>query len=197
MSSSAATASAFSIFAITWAVEPDASISVFSACDVGRRADERERDEVDAERRARTRGRRCPCASATGSAAARPGRLTPLCELTVAADEDLAARRGRGRPRRRAAGRRRRRSARRARAGGPSRARPARPGGRRPARRPRPAIVTSSPRSSSTGAASSPMRSFGPCRSAISATGRPTSSCASRIALAPRRRGRRACRARS
>ena len=30
--------------------------------DVGGRADERERDEVDAESRARTRGRRCPCA---------------------------------------------------------------------------------------------------------------------------------------
>ena len=33
--------------------------------------------------RARTGGRRCPSASATGSAARRPGRLTPLCELTV------------------------------------------------------------------------------------------------------------------
>ena len=42
--------------------------------------------------RARTRGRRCPSASATGSAAARPGRLTPLCERDRPADEHLAAR---------------------------------------------------------------------------------------------------------
>ncbi len=43
-----------------------------------------------------------------------------------------------------------------------------------------PVTTTSSPSASSIGASSSPMRSFGPWRSAISATGRPTSSCAFR-----------------
>ena len=48
-----------------------------------------------------------------------------------------------------------------------------------------PAIVTSSPVSSVDGRErSSPIRSFGPCRSAISASGRPTRSCASRTSRA-------------
>ena len=48
--------------------------------------------------------------------------------------------------------------------------------------------VTSSPLRSRTGSASSPMRSFGPCRSAISAIGRPASASAART-----RRARSAC----
>ena len=111
-----------------------------------------------------------------------PGRLTPLCELTVpptstsqrarplldppdaqphgaVVDQHVVAR-----------------------AAAPSRA-PAGAIGRSPSRRAVLAGDRRPPRraSSSTGAASSPTRSFGPCRSAISATGRPVSSCAARI----------------
>ena len=95
--------------------------------------------------RARTGGRRCPSASATGSAAATPGRLTPLCELTVpptitsqqrAPALDLA---------RRAGARRRRRSGRRCPAAAPRRAPPGATGRSPPAATSSPAIVTSSP----------------------------------------------------
>ena len=81
-SSSTATASAFSIFAITCAVEPDASISVFRAW------------TSDAVRTNESATKSQPSSSANwrssmslrvsdGIGSATPGRLTPLCELTV------------------------------------------------------------------------------------------------------------------
>ena len=82
MSSSTATASAFSIFAITWAVEPAASISVFNAC------------TSEAERTNESATKSQPSSSANwrssmsffvsdGIGSGTPGRLTPLCEVTV------------------------------------------------------------------------------------------------------------------
>ena len=137
ISSSTATASAFSIFAITCAVEPDASISVFSAC------------TSDAERTNESATKSQPSSSANwrssmsfrvsdgiGSGDAR--QVDALVRGDGAADEHLAAGAARARPGRPAAAPRRRRSGRRSRAGAPSRAPPARSAGRRPARRPRP-----------------------------------------------------------
>ena len=147
--------------------------------------------------RARTRGRRGPSASATGSAAARPGRLTPLCELTVPPTSTAQ----RARPRSTSL------DAQPdgavvdqhvvARAGARRRARPARSAGRRPAARPRPATSPRRRARARRGSSSSPTRSFGPCRSAISASGRPSSLLHARGSPARARRGPRACRARS
>ena len=194
MSSSTATASAFSIFAITCAVEPDASISVLQRLDVRRGADERERDEVAAElerelevvdvllRQRRDRERDS-------------GEVDALVRADRAGDDhfaDGATTLDRGRP---GASPRRRRSGRRSRAGGRSRARQVRSGGRRPARRPRP---RSSPRRRASG---SGLRQFSDpeldlCRSAINATGLPVCAAMARIAFAGPR-GPRGCRARS
>ena len=151
--------------------------------DVGGRAHERERDEVDAELERELRGRRCPSASTTGSAAARPGRLTPLCELPCRRRRRRSAR-GRARPRSTRRRTARRRSGRRCRAAGPRRSRRARPAGRRRCAASSPATTISSPRASSTGVGSSPIRSFGPWRSAISASGRPSSPATSRTSRA-------------
>ena len=196
MSSSTATASAFSIFAITCAVEPDASISVFSAC------------TSEAERTNESATKSQPSSSANwrssmsfrvsdGIGSGMPGRLTPLCEMTVpptstsqsarprstvadpqphraVVDQDVEA----GLEDRAEHGRRDRQVA---------VLRAVLAGDRHLARR----------ASSSTGSGSSPMRSFGPCRSAISATGVPVSSCAGADRIRARARGPRACRARS
>ena len=82
ISSSAAIASAFSIFAITWASEPRASISVRSA-----RTSEAERTNESA-----TKSTPSSSANSRSSRSLRvidgigsgtPGRLTPLCEETT------------------------------------------------------------------------------------------------------------------
>ena len=152
--------------------------------DVGGRADERQ-----------ARRSRRPSASASsrspmsfgvsdGIGSGTPGRLTPLCELTDAADDDRAAGPARPRPPRRAAGRGRRRSGRRCPAASTS---PITAGeiGRSPSLDdPSAAMTTSSPRSSVLDVGRSPRRSFGPCRSATSARGRPASGGGHRAAAA-------------
>ena len=71
------TASAFSIFAITCACEPACSISARSSRTSVGRADERERDEVDAELERELEVVDVLRASATGSAAGRRGGSRP------------------------------------------------------------------------------------------------------------------------
>ena len=96
IASSAATASAFSIFAITRACEPAPRSACASAATSAARADERERDVVDAERERERRGRRGPSRVSDGIGQRHAGRLTPLCGSTDAADDD---RRSSARPR--------------------------------------------------------------------------------------------------
>ena len=185
ISSSSSTASAFSIFAITARVEPRARDELLQLADVGRRADERERDVVDAEPEREARDRAGPSRSATGPGSATPGRLTPLFERDLAADERRGS--GRGRPSSsldERAGSGRRRSARRGRA----RARRRSPRARRQVAVLR-AVVAGDHDGLARDAAgaarrSAPTRSFGPWRSAISASGRPSSSWTARVIAA-------------
>ncbi len=179
MSSSTATASAFSIFAITCAVEPEASIRVFSAW------------TSEAVRTKERATKSQPSSSANwrssmsffvsdGIGSGMPGRLTPLLELTVPGTITSQMARPRSTlPTRSLTA--------------PSSIRTSKPGwrtdpstagaiGRSPSCAvSSPAIVTSSPRIRYRGSESSPTRSLGPCRSAISATGRPTSFDTARI----------------
>ena len=156
---------------------------------VGGRADERERDEVDAElerelevvevllRQRRDRQRHA-------------GQVDALVRLDLAADDDAAARAAAARPPRRAS-RTRPSSIRTSWPGrAPRRSRPARPAARRRGARSLAddddLVVRARGR---RGSARSPMRSFGPWRSAISASGRPSSACD----LADEPRALRAC----
>ena len=185
MSSSASTASAFSIFAITCAVRSLLLDQRLQVAHVGGGAHERQRDEVACRARARTPGPRGPCASATESGSARPGRFTPLCEVTSpptttpqrARPASTSSTRSRIIPSLIstscpglstspiAAG---------AIGSSPLRAAPSPTHDRRPRR----------PASRSSGSSRPPTRNFGPCRSPISASGRPTSSWTSRTSLA-------------
>ncbi len=115
-----------------------------------------------------------------GTGSGTPGHVDALVRLDDAAGHDLAERAAvlRDAPRGGGRGRRRRGSRRRPR--GPSRGRPAPPAGRRRRTPPAPATTTSSSTASVAGAASSPIRIFGPWRSAISASGRPASACTAR-----------------
>ena len=195
MSSSTATASAFSIFAITCAVEPDASISVFSAC------------TSEAERTNESATKSQPSSSANwrssmsfrvsdGIGSGMPGRLTPLCELTVPPTSTSQ----RARPRSTSSTRSRT---------APSSIRTSNPGwrtepstagaiGRSPSLAPSsPAIVTEPPRTSSTGfaqVADAELRPLEVCDQRHRAARSPPPR---RGSLARARRDPRACRARS
>ena len=94
-SSSASTASAFSIFAITSRVRAGLLGSDrLQVADVGAaRADERQRDEVDAELERELEVVRCPSASATGSARD-AGKVDALVRADDAADDDARSARG-------------------------------------------------------------------------------------------------------
>ena len=182
ISSSAAIASAFSILAITCAGEPRASISVRRA-----RTSDAERTNESA-----TKSTSSSIANSRSSRSLRvidgigsgtPGRLTPLCDETTPPTITLQ----RARPRSTASTRS---------LTWPSSistslptwsTEPSTAGliGRSPSRAASsPAITTVAPRSSVIGSSSSPIRSFGPCRSAISAIGLPAGASASRTRVA-------------
>ena len=133
--------------------------------------------------RARTRGRRGPSRSATGSGSRRRRQVDALVRLDLAADDDAAARAAAVDLLDARAGSGRRRSGRRARARAPRRSRPGAttrsPCLRPPARRRRTTVVAG--RRACAARRGSPTRSFGPWRSAISASGRPSSACTSRV----------------
>ena len=193
------TASAFSIFAITCASRARA-----------RRSASRSSRTSAAERTNESATKSTPSSSANVEVARRSfsrerrdrerdaREVHALVRADDAADDDRAARAAAARPPRPAAGRGRRRSGRRGRAAAPRRSRPGATGSspspcsvlagrRRPRRR---AELRSAP-------SRSPTRSFGPWRSAISASGRPTSACDVADDCARARRAPRACRARS
>src|SRR5579862_2826345 len=182
MSSSASIASAFSIFAITCACELCCWIS---ACRSRTSAAERTNESA-------TKSTPVSSANSRSSLSLRvndgigigtPGRLTPLCELTRPPTTTVAT----ARPLSTASTRRRT---------SPSSIRTSCPAwstspitagatGSSPSRAASSAqTVICVPRSSRTGSGRSPIRSFGPCRSAISATGCPTSAAISRTSQA-------------
>ena len=180
ISSARSTAWGFSIFAISGRRVCSRTIS--TSC---RRAHERQRDHVDADRLAVASSSRSSSGTA-GSDVDRAGDVQPLARGDRAADLDLGVDLALGR------------CAPRPRAGAPSRRRdrgssPPRPrrrgpprrcscGARRPAPRSSPQTnVSARPRvSSTTSSRSGPIRSFGPGRSWRIATGRPARPAASR-----------------
>ena len=182
IASSASTASAFSIFAITFAVAPACWIrSLRSRTSAAERTNERATKSTS-RASANSRSSRSLRVS-EGIGTGTPGTLTPLCELTTppASTEHSA------RPLVTRSTRRRTR---------PSSIRTSCPGcstspitaGRTGSSLSRelssPTTAISSPRVSVTGAGRWPIRSFGPCRSAISASGRPIASCTPRTSRA-------------
>src|SRR5579884_51296 len=181
-SSSTSIASAFSIFAITCACEPACSSSARrSRTSAGERTKESATKSTPVSR-AQSRSATSLRVS-DGIGIGTPGRFTPLCELTRPPTTTAQ----RARPRSTSSTRRRTR---------PSSMRTSWPGsstspitagatGSSPSVAASSAqTVTSSPVRRTTGSSSSPMRSFGPCRSAISATGWPTSAAISRTSQA-------------
>ena len=182
ISSSASTASAFSIFAITCACEPACSISA-----------RRSRTSA-AERTNESATKSTPSSSASsrssmslrvieGIGTGTPGRFTPLCEVTTPPSTTAQ----RARPDRTLSTRSRT---------SPSSISTSWPGwstslitagliGSSPFVEPSAGpTTTDSPRRNVTGSSRSPMRSLGPCRSAIRAIGRPSSPSISRTSRA-------------
>src|SRR5438105_8953110 len=182
MSSSTSTASDFSIFAITWACEPACSISARrSRTSAGERTKESATKSTPSSRANWRSALSLRVMDGIGSGT--PGRLTPLCELIRPPTTTSHC----ARPRLTLPTRRRT---------SPSSISTSWPGfstspitagaiGNSPSEAESSAhTVTLSPVCSTTGSASSPMRSFGPWRSAISATGRPATASTSRTTRA-------------
>ena len=186
ISSRFSTASAFSILAITLALDPARSIrSRRSRTSAGERTNERATKSTSSSSATSRSATSFGVSDGIGSGT--PGRLTPLCDLTGPPTTTVQiARPESTRPTRRRTS--------------PSSIRMSWPGSSTSpitagltVRSPGWAFssgetTTSAPLARITGSASSPIRSFGPCRSAISASGRPAAACASRT-----RRARSAC----
>src|SRR5438094_47495 len=186
IASSASTASAFSIFAITFAVDPACLIRSLRS---RTSAAERTKDRATKSTSSAIANSRSSMSFrvSEGIGTGTPGRFTPLCALTMPPARTAHS----ARPLRMRSTRRRTR---------PSSISTSWPGcstspitagstGSSPFRElSSPVTTTSSPRASVTGPGRLPIRSFGPCRSAISASGRPIVSWTSRM-----RRARSAC----
>ena len=182
-SSSASTASAFSIFAITWAVDPSCSIRALrsrtSAADRTKDSAMKSHPSLSANSRSWRSFR-----VSDGIGIGTPGRFTPLWDVTV----PPTTMPHRNRPDSTASTRSRII---------PSSINTSCPGrktspmaagatGSSPLPAPSPPVttVTSEPCVRTSGWSSPPTRNFGPCRSPISASGRPTFSWTSRMSFA-------------